>query len=66
MMIDLGRDALETIVKDGVKEILGKIGGNSRCAKKSGWFKAVKAAVQEYQQKMEKDFLPVLINDFSK
>ena len=64
-MIDLGWGALETIVKDGVKDILGKVGGNSRGAKKSGWFKAVKAAVQEYQQKMEKDFLSVLITDFS-
>ena len=64
-MIDLGWGALETIVKDGVKDILGKVGGNSRGAKKSAWFKAVKAAVQEYQQKMERDFLPVLIKDFS-
>ena len=42
-----------------------KVGGSSQGAKKSGWFQVVKAAVQDYQQKIKEDFLPVIINDFS-
>ena len=51
-------------MKDGVKQMLSHVSGKSQDAKKRPWVKAIKAAVSEYQRKVEKDFLPVLINDF--
>ena len=64
MLIDLSQDTLETIVKDGVKEILGKVVGGIRSIRKTAWFTSVKAAVNEYQRSLNEDFLPVLRQDF--
>ena len=66
MLIDLGQDTLETIVKDGVKEILGKVVGGIRSIRKTAWFTSVKAAVNEYQRSLNEDFLPVLRQDFGR
>ena len=67
MLVDLGIEILERIVKDGVKEMMSKIAGGSRGAKKQkNWFIAIKTAIKEYQQKIQEDFLPVLVNDFSR
>ena len=66
MLIDLGKEALESIVKDGVKMMMGHLDNSNRNAKKKSWFIGVKNAIKEYQQKIQEDFLPVLINDFSR
>ena len=66
MLVDLGQEVLENIVKDGVKEMFGQLAGGSRGRKQKTWFIAVKAAINEYQQKLKEDFLPVLLNDFSR
>ena len=65
MGIDLEKEAMESIVKDGVKEIMKQVVGSSQGAKKAGWFQTVKVAVKDYQQRIKEDFLPVIINDFS-
>jgi hypothetical protein len=65
MLVDLGQEALEGIVKDGVKEMFVQLVGGSQGKKQKTWFIAVKAAINEYQQRLKEDFLPVLLNDFS-
>ena len=64
-MIDLGKEILEEIVKDGVKEMLARVVGKSRAKKQKAWFTGVKAAINEYQQRLKKDYLPTLLKDFS-
>ena len=64
MLVDLSQEELESIVKDGVKEILRKVIGGVRSIRKKTWFVAVKAAVIEYQRILKEDFLPVLVKDF--
>ena len=66
MIVDLGREALEHIVKDVVKDMIGRIAGRNRSRKQKGWYHAVKTALNEYQQKFKEDFLPILVDDFSK
>ena len=66
MLMDIGQESLEIIVKDGVKEMMGKIGDRNRNAKRRSWVIAVKNAVKEYQQQIQQEFLPVLVNDFSR
>ena len=44
MVIDLEKEAMESIVKDGVKEIMKQVVGSSQGAKKAGWFQVVKVA----------------------
>ena len=66
MLVDLGIEALENIVKDGAKEMIGQVAGRSQKIKQKHWFVAVKAAVKEYQQKIQDEFLPILVNDFSR
>ena len=71
MLIKLNIADLETIVEDGVKEMMSQVvarneGAKSAGAKKRGWFKVVKEAIQDYQQRIQLDFLPVLVNDFSR
>ena len=67
MLVDLGLEALENIVSDGVKEMMTYIGGGkNNNGNKSVWVKAVKLAVKEYQQRIKEDFLPVLVNDFGR
>ena len=64
MLIKLNMADLETIVVDGVKEMMALAVTRSEGAKKRGWFKVVKEAIQFYQQRIQHDFLPVLVNDF--
>ena len=64
MLFTLELKTLENILKDGVKEMLSQVAGKTRDAKRRPWFKAVKAAVNEYQRKVREDFLPVLVSDF--
>ena len=67
MLVDLGLEALENIVSDGVKEMMAHIGGGkNNNGNKSVWVKAVKTALKEYQQRIKEDFLPVLVNDFGR
>ena len=66
MLMDIGQESLEVIVKDGVKEMMGKIGDRNRNAERRSWVIAVKNAVKEYQQKIQEEFLPVLVDDFSR
>ena len=65
MTIDIGKAALESIVKDGIVEIMKQFSclGGVR-AKNRAWFKAAKEGVQDYQKKILEDFLPVLVSDF--
>ena len=65
MLVDLGKEVMEEIVKDGVKEMLARVVGKSRAKKQKAWFTAVKAAMNEYQQRFKEEFLPTLLNDFS-
>ena len=64
-MVDLGKEVLESIVMDGVKDIIQNFAGKSGTVKKISWFIEVKAVVIEYQQKMKEGFLTVLLKDFS-
>ena len=66
MLVDLGQEVLENIVRDGVKEMFKKTVGSSRGKKQKGWFSSMKAGINEYQRKLKEDFLPVLVGDFSK
>ena len=43
-----------------------QIAGRGQGTKQKRWFIAVKSAVKEYQQKIREEFLPVLVNDFSR
>ena len=65
MLIDIGIKDLESILKDGIREMMNQVAGRSQNAKKRAWVGAVKAAIREYQRKIQKDFLPVLLEDFS-
>ena len=62
-MISLEIEALETIVKDGIKEIMSHVAGRQQ-EKKRSWYIGVKAAIAEYQRKVKDEFLPVLVKDF--
>ena len=65
MIVDLGKEELEGIVKDGVREMITQIGGkNHRARKQKTWYNDVKVAVNEYQRLMKEEFLPVLVDDF--
>ena len=65
MTIDLGIEVLESIVKDGIQEIMRKFCGvGGRRAKTRAWFKAAKEAVRDYEKSILEDFLPVLVRDF--
>ena len=66
MMFDIEIDALESIVKDGMKEMVSHVAGKSRDAKKRPWVIAVKAAMKDYQDKVKEEFLPVLVDDFGR
>ena len=66
MLIDLGKEALESILKDGVKEMFSQLVGGSQGKKQKAWFIAMKSALNEYQRRVKEDFLPVLLNDFSR
>jgi hypothetical protein len=47
MLVDLGIEALDNIVSDGVKEMMAQIGGGkNNNGNKSVWLKAVKAKDQ--------------------
>ena len=65
MLVDLGQEALENIVKDGVKEIIGQVMGGKRGKAQKAWFKDMKGALIEYQQVVMDDFLTVLVTDFN-
>ena len=65
IMINLDVKALRSIVKDGIKEMMSFVAGRSRDARKRVWVVAVKAAIKEYQEKLEEEFLPTLVKDFS-
>ena len=65
MFVDLGKEALESIVRDGVKEMIGKVAGGSRGTRKHSWYIAVKEIIQEYQHHVKEIFLPTLLSDFS-
>ena len=65
MTIDLGIEVLESIVKNGIQEIMRKFCGvGGRRAKTRAWFKAAKEAVRDYEKSILEDFLPVLVSDF--
>ena len=66
MLVDLGQEVLENIVRDGVKEMFKEVVGRSQGKKQKSWFASSKAGINEYQRKMKEDFLPVLVSDFSK
>ena len=66
MLIKLEIKVLEDIVKDGVKEMVSHVAGKSRDAKRRPWVIAVKDAIKEYQERVKEEFLPILVNDFSK
>ena len=54
MIVDLGKEELEGIVKDGVREMIAQIGGkNHRARKQKTWY-------NEYQRVMKEEFLPCL------
>lgn len=66
MLINIEKEALDGIVHDGVKEMMMQVGGRNQSAKKRDWFKAVKAALDNYDHRILNEFLPVLVEDFSK
>ena len=66
MLIFLEQKTLTGIVQDGVKDILSAMCGVNRSAKKKAWFADAKAVVKSYQLRMQEEFIPVLIDDFSK
>ena len=69
MLIKLNIADLETIVEDGVKEMMSQVVARNEGAKSAGdkkRFKVVKEAIQDYKQRIQLDFLPVLVNDFSR
>ena len=65
MLIDLDIGVLDSIVKDGIQEMMKNVAGRSAGAKKRGWFMKVKDAIKDYQHNIQEDFLPVLVKDFS-
>ena len=66
MLVDLEPEALEEILRDGVREIIGHVVGGKREKVKKAWFRNMKVALNEYKQQLKDDFLPVLVDDFSK
>ena len=64
MTVDLGKDVLEGIVVDGIKDMISQIAGRSGTVKKRSWFTEMKAVINEYKQKVIEEFLPVLVKDF--
>ena len=66
MLVDLDQGALESIVRDGVKEILGKVLGGGKGIRRNSWYTVVKAAINEYQKNLNENFLPVLKQDFGR
>ena len=66
MSIDIGVEALESIVKDGIKEMLQLGGVGGLRVRTRAWFKSVKEAVNDYKTKILEGFLPVLVSDFSR
>lgn len=65
MFINLNIKTLESIVRDGVKEMMSKAAGQTGAAKKKGWYKSVKEAIKEYQDMLQKEFLPTIVEDFA-
>ena len=66
MSFDIGIAELKSIAKDGVKAMIHEVAGNGgQGSKRRGYFKSVKNVIQEYQQRLEDDFLPVLVKDFA-
>ena len=65
MLIDLDSSILESIVKEGVQEMIKNIAGRNAGVKKKGWFKTVKEFIIEYENKLLEEFLPVLVKDFT-
>ena len=66
MLIKLEIKVLEELLKDGIKEMVSHVAGKSQDAKRRPWVIAVKDAIKEYQEKVKEEFLPILVNDFSK
>ena len=66
MLVNLEPEALEEILKDGVGEIIGHVVGGKRDKVKKAWFRNMKVSLNEYKHQLKEDFLPVLVNDFSK
>ena len=66
MLIDLEKSALESIVKDGIKEMICHIAGRNKHNNKKAWFIAIRTVIKEYEQKILEEFLPVLLDDFGK
>ena len=64
MTVDLGKEVLEGIVVDGIKDMISQIAGRSGTVKKRSWFTEVKAVINEYKKKVIEEFLPVLVKDF--
>ena len=64
MLVDLDQGALESIVRDGVKEILGKVVGGVSGIRRKTWYTVVKAAINKYHKNHNENFLPVLKQDF--
>ena len=65
MLIALDLEVLDSIVKDGIQDMMKNVAGRSAGARKRGWYMNVKDAIKDYQQKIQEDFLPVLVKDFS-
>ena len=65
MLIELKIEVLEAIVKDGIKEMLGKVAGRQQ-EKKRSWFRSVKASTVIYQRCLQEEFLPILVDDFGR
>ena len=56
MLIELKIEVLEAIVKDGIKEMLGKVAGRQQ-EKKRSWFRSVKASIV-IREVCKKSFFP--------
>ena len=65
MLIDIETKALESILKDGIKEMICHVAGRSFETKRRCWVVVVKAAIQVYQRKVQEEFFPVLVKDFT-
>ena len=65
MLIDINFEVLDSIVKDGIQDMMKNVAGRSAGARKRGWYMNVKDAIKDYQHKIQEDFLPVLVKDFS-
>ena len=65
MLIDIETKALESILKDGIKEMICHVAGRSFETKRRCWVVVVKAAIKLYQRKVQEEFFPVLVEDFT-